>query len=105
MSKRWTHMNDGLGQHKQMCDYALVNFKSFGLVNDSGTVPQVDMGSDHRAIRLSLKINSKARIKPTKHRRRNVERGWKPNSSEEYKSTADNELVKLGIKSSLEADG
>eukprot|EP00973_Karenia_brevis_P044871 6214480-Karenia_brevis.AAC.1 len=66
--KRWTHRNDGT-RHKQVCDYALINFNGLRSVLDCKVVDDVHMGSDHRALHLILKVHLKIHHRGNRIRR------------------------------------
>ena len=97
---RWTHEQHGRRRH---IDYILVDSKYRRLIKDAVVEKTLDLGSDHRAVKLILNITDFA-IK-SKLRRRAASKcmGWKPQAFAEYHRQLDERLADFQRTIDLEA--
>eukprot|EP00973_Karenia_brevis_P070559 9808752-Karenia_brevis.AAC.1 len=102
MNKRWTHRNNGT-KHQQTCDYALINFKGFRFVLDCEVVKHVDLGSDHKALRLRMRVGLRSRG-ATKQRHEKVPRCWRPHDPAEFAQIADEKINQIDMRSRVAVD-
>ena len=67
------------------------------MVHDVEVWKNVNLGSDHRAIRMTIGLPGRGKSKQTKGpRKQRGGKGWKPTSSKEYESNLANGLKELG---------
>ena len=97
---RWTHEQHG---RRRQIDYILVDSKYRRLIKDAVVEKTLDLGSDHRAVKLILNITDFA-IK-SKIRRRAASKcvGWKPQAFAEYHRQLDERLADFQRTIDLEA--
>jgi len=89
--KRWTHITHG---RKRQIDYVLVDRHLRTHVLDAEVCSRLDLGSDHRAVKVILKINCK--MKSYKYKAEHVPVvGWVPKNIEQYEKDLDLKLHDL----------
>eukprot|EP00973_Karenia_brevis_P057823 8048446-Karenia_brevis.AAC.1 len=80
--KRFTHV--GTSGAKRQLDYILVTRALWHQVVDAGSISEIDLGSDHKAIKAIVRIKSR-RARKRKHQNQKksfVEKGWAPKDGE-----------------------
>eukprot|EP00973_Karenia_brevis_P032998 4554803-Karenia_brevis.AAC.1 len=81
--RRWTHRSAATGRARQI-DYVCVDAKYREAIQDAYVYSKLNLGSDHRAVKVMLDIKL-FRIKNKKRGRRNVSnQGWKAEDTEVY---------------------
>ena len=91
-SDAWTYEHPLHGRHQ--IDHIFASYAL--LIVDGKAVNDLDMGSDHRAVRMKMHVKWKLQS-PRKRKRKRVKRGWKP--SDENHVELDNKLASKTISS------
>ena len=79
----WTHQQKG---RRRVIDYFLVEARHVRNVMDAGVANMLDLGSDHRTVKLVIDngANAKKRRRPYRPSKSSSTVGWHPESAYEY---------------------
>ena len=81
--RTWTHKYKG---RERTIDYFCVTKGRRKLIQDVQIWRRLNLGSDHRAVRLDIRLPGRARARQAKGpRTKRGGKGWKPESSKDYK--------------------
>ena len=97
--KTWTHAQHG---RERQIDYVGLDKTYFQNVVDSEACDCIDMGSDHRAVKVCMKIGRKRRRPHHGGQVKNRARGWAPCDLEKYKKELDDRLHDITIANALD---